>query len=148
MNWSQKTWKSGFSRVNNCSNGKNGKIFCIASLLMMKSGYTTTQSEKSHGINPLMHQHPFGKAEYPWLQPYALYLVGSWQQGVVYYELLQSNETITVDRYRLRLMRLSRALKEKQPQYEQRQSNSPSRQCSISCRIGRQNKTLNWEILS
>jgi len=41
------------------------------------------------------------------------------QQGVVYYELLQPNETITRDRYRLQLMRLSRALKEKQPQYEQ-----------------------------
>jgi len=28
-------------RVNYCSNGKNGKIFYIISLLMMKSGYTT-----------------------------------------------------------------------------------------------------------
>ena len=42
------------------------------------------------------------------------------QQGVVYYELLQPNETIMGDRCRLQLMRLSRALKVKRPQYEQR----------------------------
>jgi len=40
------------------------------------------------------------------------------QQGVIYYELLKPNETITGDRYRLQLMRLSRALKEKRPLYE------------------------------
>ena len=44
-----------------------------------------------------------------------------WDQvGVVYYELLQPNETVTDDRYQLQLMRLSRELKEKRPQYEQR----------------------------
>lgn len=42
------------------------------------------------------------------------------QQGVIYYELLKPNETITGERYRLQLMRLSRALKEKRPLYEQR----------------------------
>jgi len=35
--------------------------------------------------------------------------------------LLKPNETITGNRYRLQLMRVSRALKEKWPQYEQRQ---------------------------
>ena len=40
-----------------------------------------------------------------------------WDQvGVVYFELLQPGETITGDRYRLQLMRLSRALKEKRPE--------------------------------
>lgn len=44
-----------------------------------------------------------------------------WDQlGVVYYELLKPNETITGDRYRKQLMQLSRALKGKRPQYEQR----------------------------
>lgn len=44
-----------------------------------------------------------------------------WDQlGVVYYELLQPGETITGARYRTQLMRLSRALKQKRPQYEQR----------------------------
>ena len=38
----------------------------------------------------------------------------------IYYELLKRNETITGKRYRTQLMRLSRALREKRPQYEQR----------------------------
>jgi predicted transcriptional regulator len=42
------------------------------------------------------------------------------QQGVVYYELLKPNETITGERYRLQLMRLSRALKDKRPEFKQR----------------------------
>ena len=42
-----------------------------------------------------------------------------WDQlGVVYYELLKSTETITGDR--MQLMRLSRALKDKRPQYNER----------------------------
>ena len=44
-----------------------------------------------------------------------------WNQlGVVYYELLKPSETITGDRYRTQLMRLSQALKEKLPQYQER----------------------------
>ena len=40
--------------------------------------------------------------------------------GVVYYELLKPSETITGGRYRTQLIRLSRALKEKRPQYQER----------------------------
>ena len=39
---------------------------------------------------------------------------------VIYYELLKPNETITGERHRTQLMRLSQALCEKRPQYEQR----------------------------
>ena len=39
---------------------------------------------------------------------------------VIYYELLKQNETGTAERYRTQLMRLSQALCEKRPQYEQR----------------------------
>ena len=39
---------------------------------------------------------------------------------VIYYELLKPYETITRERYRTQLIRLSRALREKRPQYEQR----------------------------
>jgi len=42
------------------------------------------------------------------------------QKGLVYYELLKPGDSITGDRYRLQLIRLSRALREKQPEYEQR----------------------------
>ena len=39
---------------------------------------------------------------------------------MVYYELFKPSETITGNRYRMQLMRLSQALKKKQPQYEER----------------------------
>ena len=41
------------------------------------------------------------------------------QKGLVYYEL-KPGDSITGDRYRLQLIRLSRALREKRPEYEQR----------------------------
>ena len=40
--------------------------------------------------------------------------------NVIYYELLKTNETITGEQYRTQLMRLSRALREKRAQYQQR----------------------------
>jgi len=44
-----------------------------------------------------------------------------WDQlSLVYYELLKPTETITGDRYRTQLMRLSQALEDKQPQYNER----------------------------
>ena len=44
-----------------------------------------------------------------------------WDQlGEVHYELLKLSKTITGNRYRTQLMRLSRALKEKRPQYQKR----------------------------
>ena len=39
---------------------------------------------------------------------------------VIYYQLLKPNETIAGERYRTQLMTLSRALRKKRPQYEQR----------------------------
>ena len=42
------------------------------------------------------------------------------QKGLVYYELLKSGDSITSDRYRLQLIRLSRALREKWPECKQR----------------------------
>ena len=44
-----------------------------------------------------------------------------WDQlGVIYYELLKLSETIIEVGYRMQLMRLSRSLKEKRPQYQER----------------------------
>ena len=40
--------------------------------------------------------------------------------NVIYYELLKPNETITGEGYQMQLMRLSRALREKRPQYKQK----------------------------
>ena len=60
---------------------------------------------------------PFQNASKPWE-------CSAWDQlGVVYYELLKSTETITGDRYRTQLMRLSRAMKDKRPQYNEKHDN-------------------------
>jgi len=73
------------------------------------------------------------------------------QQGVVYYELLQPNETITEDRYRLQLMRLSRALKKKRPQYERRHDKVIFQHDNARPHVAQAVKTyletLKWEIL-
>jgi len=42
------------------------------------------------------------------------------QKSLVYYELLKPSDSIMGDRYRLQLIRLSRALREKRLEYEQR----------------------------
>ena len=42
------------------------------------------------------------------------------QRGIIYYELLKPSETITGDRYRLQLIRLNQALKEKRPELDNR----------------------------
>ena len=60
-----------------------------------------------------------GQTEYSWLQGHALYLVGPARRSVLRI-LLKPSETITGDWYRTQLMRLSRALKDKRPQYNER----------------------------
>lgn len=42
------------------------------------------------------------------------------QKSFLYYEFLKPKETMTGEMYRLQLMRLSRALKDKRPEYEDR----------------------------
>jgi len=73
------------------------------------------------------------------------------QLGVVYYELLKPNETITEDRYRLQLMRLSRALKEKRPLYEQRHDKVilqyDNARPHVAKPVKTYLKTLKWEVL-
>jgi len=48
-------------------------------------------------------------AEHSWFEDHALYLMD--QKGFVYYELLKPGDSITGDRYRLQLIRLSCALR-------------------------------------
>ncbi|GBP81367.1 Mariner Mos1 transposase [Eumeta japonica] len=68
--------------------------------------------------------------------------------GVVYYELLNPSETITGTLYRTQLIRLSRGLKEKRPQYYSRHDkvillHDNGRPGSVKNYL----KTLDWEIL-
>lgn len=73
------------------------------------------------------------------------------QKGVIYYELLKPNETITGDRYRLQLMRLSRALKEKRPEYFKRHDNVILQHDNARPHVAKPVKTyletLQWEVL-
>ena len=91
--------------MSNCFNSKKGKVFCIVSWLVMKSGYTMiTLNIEDHGISLAMHRH--------WQQNW-ISMAWSWwdQPGVVNYELLKPTKTITGDHYQLQLMCLSCASK-------------------------------------
>ncbi|GFU38207.1 mariner Mos1 transposase [Trichonephila clavipes] len=75
-----------------------------------------------------------------------------WDQlGVVYYELLKPTETITGDPYRTQFMRLSRALKDKRPQYNEKHDkvilqhdNAPPHVAKV---VKTYLETLKWEVL-
>ena len=70
---------------------------------------------------------------------------------VIYFELLKPNETITGERYRTQLMRLSRAQREKRPQYEQRHERVILQHDNARPHVAKPVKTylvtLKWEVL-
>ncbi|GFW89869.1 mariner Mos1 transposase [Trichonephila clavipes] len=75
-----------------------------------------------------------------------------WDQlGVVYYELFKPTETITGDRYRTQLMRLSRALKDKRQQYNERYDKVTLQHDNARPHVAKVVKTyletLKWEVL-
>ena len=71
---------------------------------------------------------------------------------VIYYELLKSNETISGEWYQTQLMRLSRAPREKRPQYEQRQEKVILQHNNARPHVAKPVKTyletFKWEVLS
>lgn len=73
------------------------------------------------------------------------------QSGVIYYELLRPNETVTIDRYRAQLLRLSGALAEERPQYNKAEDKIILQYNSISTHnvkvIKKQLEILKWEVL-
>lgn len=75
-----------------------------------------------------------------------------WDQlGVVYYELLKPNETITGALYRTQLMRLSRVLKEKRAHYYSRHDKvillHDNARPRVAAPVKTYLETLNWEVL-
>ena len=75
-----------------------------------------------------------------------------WNQvGVIYYELLKPIETITRERYRTQLTRLSQALCGKPPQYEQRHEKVILQHDNARPHVAKPVKTyletLKWEVL-
>ena len=71
---------------------------------------------------------------------------------VIYYKLLKPNETITWERYRTQLERLSRSLREKCPQYEQGNEKVILQHDNARPHVAKSVKTyletLKWEVLS
>ncbi|CAD7015191.1 unnamed protein product [Ceratitis capitata] len=69
----------------------------------------------------------------------------------IYYELLKPDETITGDRYRTQLMRFSRALKEKRPQYQERHDKvilqHDNARPHVVKMVKKYLETLKWEVL-
>jgi len=84
---------------------------------VVKNGFITIiQRRGNHGDHLAMLQHRQSN-----IHGKKLMLCIWWDQlGVMYYELLKPNETITGALYRTQLMRLSRALKEKRVHYYSR----------------------------
>ncbi|KAM0729387.1 Mariner Mos1 transposase [Formica fusca] len=74
-----------------------------------------------------------------------------WDQlGVVYYELLKPNETITGAVYRTQLMRLSRALKEKRAHYSRHDKVillHDNARPHVAAPVKTYLETFNWEVL-
>ena len=75
-----------------------------------------------------------------------------WDQlEVIYYELLQPNETITAERYRQQLMQLSRTLKLKRPQYTKRHDKVIFQHDNARPHVAKVVKdtleALNWDVL-
>jgi len=73
------------------------------------------------------------------------------QKGLVYYELLKPGDSIIDDRYRLQLIRLSRALREKRPEYEQRHDKvilfHDNAQPHVAKVLKKYLETLEWDVL-
>ncbi|UYV82232.1 TMEM62 [Cordylochernes scorpioides] len=71
--------------------------------------------------------------------------------GVIYYELLQPNETITGEPYQQQLMRLSRALKIKRPLYAKRHDKVIHQQDNARPHVAKVVKetleALQWDVL-
>ena len=132
----EKRWKAIFHLWTADSKTTKKRFFCIRLWLEMRSGYsTTTLRRKNITLSPVnrchrsQHQH-HGRA---FIENHVLYLVEP-QKDLVYYELLKPGDSITGNRYRLQLICLSRALREKRPKYEQRHDKIILFQRSVSYR--------------
>ena len=150
VNSSQETSNAVFSRANNYSKGKLERVFLHR--------IVTGDEKWIHYDNP-KRRNSWGKPGHAStstaksnIHCKKLLLCIWWDQlGVVYYELLQPNETITSERYQQQLMQLSRALKFKRPEYAQRHDkvifqhdNARSHVAEV---VKETLKAVNWDIL-
>jgi len=112
----------------------------------MKNGSTTiTQTKGNHG------DHASTSTAKPNIHGKELMCIWWDQLGIVYYELLKSNETITGTLYWTQLMRLSRVLKEKRAHYYSRHDKIILLHDNARPHVAASIKTLEtltWEVLS
>ena len=110
--------------------------------------YWITQRRRNHWDFLVMLQH-----RQPNIHGKKLMLCIWWDQlGVVYYELLKPNKTITGALYRTQLMRLSRTFKEKRAHYHSRHDKiillHDNARSHVAAPIKTYLETLKWEVLS
>jgi len=136
--WRQEMLNGVSVFVNSCFKDRIGRGFYIALWPATKNGSTTIiPSAENLG-------------ECPDIPPRSCSAFGE-TSSVWYYELLKSSETITGDQYWMQLMGLSRALKEKRPQYQERHDKVILQHDNARPHIARPVKTyletLKWEVL-
>ena len=93
---------------------RKGFLHCIVTGNKKWIHYSNPKRRKSWGLPG----HASTSSARPNIHAAKVMLCMWWDQvGVIYCELLKPNETITGEWYQTELMRLSRALREKRPQY-------------------------------
>jgi len=115
----ERRWKAIFhlQTADNLFKDNREKVFCIGLWLEMRSEYsTTTPRRKNTMLSPVNRCHRPQHQHHGWTFIVRRSVSGGTKRLV--YELLKPGDSITG--YRLQLIRLSRALREKRPEYEQR----------------------------
>jgi len=138
MNWNWETLKDDFSLANSWFKDNREKVFCIGLWLEMREWifYDNPKKKKYYAKPGQSFPSTSTSTLRPNIHGSKIMLCIWWdQKDLVYYELLKSGDSITGDRYRLELIRLSHALREKRLEYEQRHDKVILlHECSTSCR--------------
>jgi len=119
----------------------------------MRSGHSTTIPKKKYYAK-LGQSLSSTSTSTPWpnIHSSKIMLCSWWdQKDLVYYELLKPGDSITGDWYRLQLIRLSHALREKRPKYEQRHDKvillHDNARLHVAKVVKKYLETLKWDVL-
>jgi len=123
------------------------KVFCIGLWLEMRSEHSTTTSRRKNTM-----LSPVNRPQHrPNIHGSKMLCICWDQKGLVYYELLKPGDSIMGDRYWLQLIRLSRTLREKRPNYEQRHDKVILLHDNVRHHVAKIVKkyleTLKWDVL-
>ena len=119
----------------------------------MRNGYSTTTPRRKNTLSPVnrchrpQHQH-HGRT---FMIRKSCSVSGGTKRVLFDYELLKPGDSITGDRYRLQLIRLSHALREKRPEYEQRHDKviflHDNARPHVAKVVKKYLETLKWDVL-